>query len=90
MPAPTALQRRPEEFANDVADASGIALPAETEGELVSMDIDSVGEIAPEGPVDDTPLVDESGKPKFPAAKSIPLAFRRETRSKRPQCTKCM
>jgi RNA-binding protein PNO1 len=81
MPAPTALQRRPEEFANDMADASSIALPMETENELVSMDIDSVAaDNAPEGPADDTPLIDESGKPKFPAAKSIPLAFRRETR----------
>jgi len=31
-------------------------------------------------PTEDMPMTDESGKPKFPAAKSIPLAFRREQR----------
>jgi RNA-binding protein PNO1 len=82
MPAPTALQRRPQEFADDVAEASSIALPAETEGELVNMDIDHVAAAdAPAGSAEeDTPMTNESGKPIFPAAKSIPLAFRRETR----------
>jgi RNA-binding protein PNO1 len=83
MPAPTALMRRPEEFAEDVTmEASAVSLPAETEDELISMDLTPVAgaEDAPTGPEDHTPITDESGKPKFPAAKSIPLAFRRESR----------
>jgi RNA-binding protein PNO1 len=83
MPAPTALQRRPEEFAEDVTMASAVALPAETDEELISMSLDPVATEdapAPVGPSEDTPMTDESGKPRFPAAKSIPLAFRRQTR----------
>ena len=82
MPAPTALMRRPEEFAEDVTMASSVALPAETDEELVSMSLDPVAatEDVPAGPVEDTLMTDESGKPKFPAASSIPLAFRREQR----------
>jgi RNA-binding protein PNO1 len=82
MPAPTALMRRPEEFAEDVAMASSVALPAETNEELVSMSLDPVAaaEDVPAGPAEDTFMTDESGKPKFPAASSIPLAFRREQR----------
>ncbi|KAF1834537.1 Pre-rRNA-processing protein PNO1 [Decorospora gaudefroyi] len=83
MPAPTALQRRPEEFADHVAmEAAAVPLPAEADGELISMNLDPVAaaQDAPPAPAEDTPMTDESGKPKFPAAKSIPLAFRREQR----------
>ncbi|CAI9634953.1 eukaryotic type kh-domain (kh-domain type i) [Alternaria burnsii] len=82
MPAPTALQRRPEEFADHVTmEASSVPLPTESEGDLISMSLDPVeaAHDAP-APTEDMPMTDESGKPKFPAAKSIPLAFRREQR----------
>lgn len=83
MPAPTALQRRPDDFADNVAmEAESVPLPTESDGDLISMSIDPVdaAHTAPEAPAEDMPMVDESGKPKFPAAKSIPLAFRREQR----------
>ncbi|KAK1919709.1 pre-rRNA-processing protein pno1 [Pyrenophora teres f. teres] len=82
MPAPTALQRRPEEFAHDVTmEPSSVPLPEETEGELVDMSLDPVAAAQePEAPADDISMTDESGAPKFPVAKSIPLAFRREQR----------
>lgn len=83
MPAPTALQRRPEELADNVAlEASSISLPTESDGDLISMSIDPVDapNTTSDAPEEDMPMVDESGKPKFPAAKSIPLAFRREQR----------
>jgi RNA-binding protein PNO1 len=82
MPAPTALQRKPEEFANDITmEASSVPLPAESDGDLISMSLDPVDAAhdAP-APTEDVPMTDESGKPRFPAAKSIPLAFRREQR----------
>jgi RNA-binding protein PNO1 len=46
MPAPTALQRRPEEFIEDATkdvemDASAIPLPIEDHSELVDMSIDA-------------------------------------------------
>ena len=83
MPAPTALQRRPDEFADDVTmEASSVPLPTESDGDLISMSLDPVAAAhdAPAPTDDDMPMTDESGKPKFPAAKSIPLAFRREQR----------
>ncbi|KAI1672381.1 pre-rrna-processing protein pno1 protein [Pyrenophora tritici-repentis] len=82
MPAPTALQRRPEEFAHNVTmEPSSVPLPEETEGELVDMSLDPVTAAQEsEAPADDIPMTDESGAPKFPVAKSIPLAFRREQR----------
>lgn len=83
MPAPTALMRRPEELAEDVSmDAVSIPLPAEDDAELVDMSIEPTLTPldAPENPTDDTPMTDESGRPKFAPAKSIPLAFRREQR----------
>jgi RNA-binding protein PNO1 len=90
MPAPTALQRRPEEFAENVAedmavDASAVPLPADgDDAELIDMsfepDAAAVVVAAPEASADDTPMTDESGRPKFAPAKSIPLAFRREQR----------
>lgn len=88
MPAPTALQRRSEEFADNVThdvsmDASAVPLPEDNDVELVDMDIepDVAPAIAPEATTDeDTTTVDETGRPRFPAAKSIPLAFRHESR----------
>ena len=83
MPAPTALQRRPEEFSEDVTmEASSVPLPTESDGDLISMSLDPVDAAhnTPAPPTEDAAMVDESGKPKFPAAKSIPLAFRREQR----------
>mgnify|MGYP006877419160 CR=1 FL=1 len=81
MPAPTALQRRPDEFAHDVTmEPSSVPLPDETEGELVDMSLDPVAVQESTAPTDDVPMTDESGAPKFPVAKSIPLAFRREQR----------
>jgi RNA-binding protein PNO1 len=46
----------------------------------MSLDPVAAAQDAPAGPAEDTLMTDESGKPKFPAAKSIPLAFRREQR----------
>jgi RNA-binding protein PNO1 len=90
MPAPTALQRRPEEFAENVAedmavDASAVPLPVDgDDAELIDMNFEpdaaAVVVTAPEASADDTPMTDESGRPKFAPAKSIPLAFRREQR----------
>jgi len=81
MPAPTALQGRPEELAHHVAmEPSSVPLSDETEGELVDMSLDPVAAQDSAAPADDVPMIDESGAPKFPVAKSIPLAFRREQR----------
>jgi RNA-binding protein PNO1 len=74
--------RRPDEFATDVTtEATTVPLPNEADGELIDMSLDPVA-AAQDAPVatEDTPMTDESGRPKFPAAKSIPLAFRREQR----------
>lgn len=86
MPAPTALQRRPEEFAQNVSEdvsmeASAVPLP-EDDADLIDMSIEpgTVIEAAPDAPADDMPMTDESGRPKFAPAKSIPLAFRHEQR----------
>jgi RNA-binding protein PNO1 len=87
MPAPTALQRRPEELAENVAqdmdmDPSAVPLPAEEDADLIDMSIEpgTVLAAAPEASADDVAMTDESGRPKFAPAKSIPLAFRREQR----------
>jgi RNA-binding protein PNO1 len=92
MPAPTALQRRPEEFAQNVADdmsmeASAVPLPTDDndDAELIDMSFEPDTALVataatPEESTDDTPMTDESGRPKFAPAKSIPLAFRREQR----------
>jgi RNA-binding protein PNO1 len=51
MPAPTALQRRPEEFADDVTmEASSVPLPTESEGDLISMSLDPVERTTPQHP----------------------------------------
>ena len=64
MPAPTALQRRPEELADNVAlEASSISLPTESDGDLISMSIDPVDapNTTSDAPEEDMPMVDESG-----------------------------
>jgi RNA-binding protein PNO1 len=87
MPAPTALQRRPEELAENVAEdmameASAVPLPTDDDAELIdmSMEPDMALAAAPGASTEDMPMTDESGRPKFAPAKSIPLAFRREQR----------
>lgn len=84
MPAPTALQRRPDEFAQDVAmEAVSVPLPTEEgDADLIDMSLEPASSTndAPDTPTDDTVMTDESGRPKFAPAKSIPLAFRREQR----------
>jgi len=87
MPAPTALQRRPEELIDNVTEdismeASAVPLPEDNDAELIGMDIepDVAPAFTPEAPTEDTPMTDESGRPRFAPAKSIPLAFRREQR----------
>ncbi|KAH7072797.1 Pre-rRNA-processing protein PNO1 [Paraphoma chrysanthemicola] len=87
MPAPTALQRRPEELADNVAedmavDASTVPLPEDNDAELVDMSIEpeAAPVVAAEDSAEDTAMTDESGRPKFAPAKAIPLAFRREQR----------
>lgn len=84
MPAPTALVRKPEELADNLAlEPVEVPLPAEDEdAELLDMNIEpsNFSSDAPDAPADDTPMTDESGRPKFAPSKSIPLAFRREQR----------
>lgn len=89
MPAPTALQRRPGEPADNVAEditmeASAVPLPADDDAELLDMSLEptSAPTEAAQAPsaTEDTPMTDETGRPKFPPAKSIPLAFRRDQR----------
>lgn len=87
MPAPTALQRRPEEFAENVTEdvsmeASAVPLPEDNDAELVDMSIEpsAAPVAAPDAAAEDTPMTDESGRPKFAPAQSIPLAFRHEQR----------
>ncbi|KAF2832032.1 Pre-rRNA-processing protein PNO1 [Ophiobolus disseminans] len=86
MPAPTALQRRPEELADNLMEdvsieASAVPLPEDNDDELVGLNVEpNATAVAPEAPTEDTSMTDVSGRPQFPAAKSIPLAFRRETR----------
>jgi RNA-binding protein PNO1 len=88
MPAPTALMRRPDELAENMAqdmtmEASGVPLPADDDAELIdmSMEPDMALTAAPDAAAaEDTAMTDESGRPKFAPAKSIPLAFRREQR----------
>jgi RNA-binding protein PNO1 len=89
MPAPTALQRAPEALANNMdqamLDPASIALPADepTTTPLLDMSLSSTTAepTIPANSTDDTPMTDESGRPKFPAAQSIPLAFKREQRN---------
>jgi RNA-binding protein PNO1 len=83
MPAPTALQRRPEELANDVAMSA--SLPGDEPTEAADLlDMNAVADqVLPDTnhtSTDDAAMVDESGRPQFAPSKSIPLAFRRETR----------
>ncbi len=83
MPAPTALVHKPREVAEDVAmEAVNVPLPAEDDTELIDMSLETAPTAtdAPAVDADDTLMVDETGRPKFAPAKSIPLAFRREQR----------
>lgn len=84
MPAPTALQRRPDELAHDVAMATPLPAdePAHAAADLIDMHAaaDDVLPDANHAAPDDQAMVDESGRPQFAPAQSIPLAFRRETR----------
>lgn len=82
MPAPTALVRAPEQDTQDVAmEAVDIPLPAQDDAELVDMSLEpTASEPSASALTDDTPMTDESGRPKFAPSKSIPLAFRREQR----------
>lgn len=84
MPAPTALVRKPEELADNLAlEPVEVPLPTEDEdAELLDMNIEpsNFSSDAPDVPADDIPMTDESGRPKFAPSKSIPLAFRREQR----------
>jgi len=92
MPAPTALQRAPLELAESLDqpmfDPASVPLPAEDDAASTSEPLLSMTTISSptEEPTtsfstEDTPMTDESGRPKFPAAKSIPLAFKREQRN---------
>lgn len=82
MPAPTALRKTSEAPAEDQTMAELTPLPAEEEQtELLDMNAvpSEVPQITAETPAEDM-TTDESGRPKFPAALSTPLAFRRELR----------
>ncbi|KAF1971174.1 eukaryotic type KH-domain (KH-domain type I) [Bimuria novae-zelandiae CBS 107.79] len=81
MPAPTALLRAPEALAEDSAMADVAAsVPLPDDAPLVDMDV--AIPVQPAEPTDPpTTATDESGLPKFPPAKSIPLAFKREKRN---------
>jgi RNA-binding protein PNO1 len=85
MPAPTALQRRPEALAEDLAMAEAIPLPAEEPTELLDTNLlPSDPSPAPQNPseipTEDTVMTDETGRPRFAPAPAIPIAFRHETR----------
>ncbi|KAF1924359.1 Pre-rRNA-processing protein PNO1 [Didymella exigua CBS 183.55] len=82
MPAPTALQRRPDE---PVADVAMLGLPAdESMAAADLLDMHAVADDAlPDShrpAPDGAATVDESGRPQFAPSRSVPLAFRRETR----------
>lgn len=85
MPAPTALLRAPEALAEDTAmaeAASAVPLPEE-EAPLLDMETTPAPVQAPAETSEssDTPMTTIDGRPHFPAAKSIPLAFKREKRN---------
>lgn len=82
MPAPTALHQVQDDSSLVAMEAVDVPLPADDDAELVDMSIEPTfaANDAPEAIEEDTPMTDESGRPKFAPAKSIPLAFRREQR----------
>jgi RNA-binding protein PNO1 len=88
MPAPTALQRRPEELAENVAmDTVSVPTPADQDTAMDTDELIDMNAMPQDAPQDaqDAPAAqdlttDESGRPKFAPAKNIPLAFRREQR----------
>ncbi|KAF2242577.1 Pre-rRNA-processing protein PNO1 [Trematosphaeria pertusa] len=84
MPAPTALLRKPEALAeNQTLAPESVPLPADNDVDLLPMEVlpAETPANAPEAPSEDAPMTtDETGRPKFEPASSIPLAFRREQR----------
>ncbi|KAL1595904.1 pre-rRNA-processing protein pno1 [Paraconiothyrium brasiliense] len=82
MPAPTALQRAPEALAEnaDTSMAEAVPLP-EDSTPLLDMDMTAAPVETPttEAPdAQNAPTTDMSGRPQFPKAGDIPLAFKRE------------
>ncbi|KAJ4301198.1 pre-rRNA-processing protein pno1 [Kalmusia sp. IMI 367209] len=93
MPAPTALVRAPEALAENVDatmnDAAAVPLPEDDAFDASLLDMtaaSSSSAVAVQPPntleelSEDTPITDESGRPRFPPTNSIPLAFKREQR----------
>ncbi|KAF2176710.1 eukaryotic type KH-domain (KH-domain type I) [Zopfia rhizophila CBS 207.26] len=85
MPAPTALLRKPEALAEDQAMAESTPLPADEDAELLDMDAlptesSTTDSNNPQEPTVDVVMTDETGRPRFPPAKDVPIAFRREHR----------
>lgn len=90
MPAPTALQRAPDALAANPPDAmhldpAAVPLPDDEPSNAPLLDMSATAPseqpttTSPNAP-SDTLMTDTAGRPKFPAAKSIPLAFKREQR----------
>jgi RNA-binding protein PNO1 len=86
MPAPTALKRNEDAIAESAAVAKTVPLPADDDTELLDVnalpsDNPAAPQNAPEATAEeDVVMEDQEGRPRFPAAKEIPLAFRRESR----------
>jgi RNA-binding protein PNO1 len=87
MPAPTALLRKPEALAEDQRMAAeSVPLPADEESTgLIDMgalptDTPAAAQVDATTMNDDVVMTDEDGRPRFPPAKEIPVAFRRENR----------
>ncbi|KAI9755137.1 MAG: pre-rRNA-processing protein pno1 [Chaenotheca gracillima] len=88
MPAPTALLRRPEEFADDVATATTTPLPAEQDEELLLDAGSAVPSDSTRNQIlvdaqreEDTDMhIDEEGRPRFAAAKNVDGPYRIESR----------
>ncbi|KAF2091276.1 KH domain-containing protein [Saccharata proteae CBS 121410] len=79
MPAPTALQRAPEELAHEEAMTEA---PMISQEGGVPLDLDAEPSSAPIAAADssDSMQIDSEGRPKFAPAADIPLAMRIETR----------
>ncbi|EKG14988.1 K-like protein [Macrophomina phaseolina MS6] len=77
MPAPTALQRKPEELAQENAMTD---IPQD-EGVPLDINATAGSEAAPAPhPSEETMQIDTEGRPRFAPAKDIPLSMRIETR----------
>lgn len=81
MPAPTALKRT-QTTAEETALAKTIPLPADEDTELLDVNAlpTDTPQNAPEPTSEDVVMEDQEGRPRFPAAKEVPLAFKRESR----------